>query len=182
MLSVAAFHVLLWALVLGGPQQKPPDAVAAMPPGSASAYACDDAGLIRCSYDQVETVTGSRSLEDMRVIGKFIQLISERNRRYYLSWNTKAPSATYELIKRVKSFPYLPYNDPYAITGLDIVLNQPADRITVRYPRKPKPNMTAPIADGDLATYDTKLSTFIKGLEKEIEKLKKFEKIQRFPF
>jgi len=139
------------------------------------AFPCDDDGAIKCSLQQAETVTGSRSLEDMRVISKFIQLVSERNRRYYLAWQTKSPSAAYELVKRVKPFPYLPYGDTYSITGLDIVFNQTTDRVTVRYPKKPKAK-SGPVATADLATYETKLSDFIKSLQKEIEKLKKYEK------
>ena len=85
-------------------------------------------------------MTGPRSLEDMRIISKYIQLVTERNRRYYIAWRTKAPSATYELVKRVKSFPYLPYGDTYSIVGLEIVLNQRINQLVVRYPKKPKQN------------------------------------------
>jgi len=155
------------------PQQKP---LERQPSSVAAAFPCDADGVIRCGFDQVETVTSPRSLEDMRIIGKYIELISERNRRYYLAWHTKSPSAAYELVKRVKSFPYLPYGDSYSIVGLDIVLSQARDAITVRYPKNPKQNTTTPIPDKDHAIYETKLSTFIQGLEKEIVKLKKYEK------
>lgn len=172
MLPLAALRVLVGAITLAAVPQKAPEATTQ----PALAYACDADGAIRCSYDQVETVTGSRSLDDMRIIGKFIQLVTERNRRYYLAWHTKQPSASYELVKRVQSFPYLPYGDTYAIVGVDIILNQSADRLMVRYPKKPKLNAPASVADKDLATYDAKLSDFIKKLQKEIEKLKKYEK------
>jgi hypothetical protein len=172
MLPAAVLHALAAIALVAGPQQPAPE----FQPSAGATMPCDAEGLIRCSVDQVETVRGPRSLEDMRIIGKYIQLVSERNRRYYLAWQTKGPSAAYELVKRVKSFPYLPYGDSYSIIGLDVVLNQANDLITVRYPKKPKQNSTAPIADGDLATYSTKLSTFIKDLEKEIAKLKKYEK------
>jgi hypothetical protein len=172
MLALAALQVFLTAFAEAAPAQKAPDA-ATQP---AQAYECDVDGVIRCSYDQVETVTGSRSLEDMRIIGKFIQLVSERNRRYYLAWHTKQPSASYELVKRVKPFPYLPYGDTYSVLEVEIILNQPKDRLTVRYPKKPKLNSTAPIPESGFATYETKLSDFIKNLQKDIEKFKKYEK------
>ena len=167
----AAAGIVLAAMLAAAEQQAP-----SLQPGDPATYPCDADGVIRCSFQQVETVTGSRSLEDMRIISKYIQLISERNRRYYISWQTKAPSAAYELVKRVKSFPYLPYGDSYSIVGLEIVLNQSRDRLLVRYPRKPKQNSTEPISERDFAAYDTKLSTFIDALQKEIVKLKKYEK------
>ena len=173
MLAAAAFHVVAAIALAAAPQQKP---LERQPAAVAAVFPCDADGVIRCSLDQVETVTSPRSLEDMRIIGKYIQLVSERNRRYYISWQTKAPSAAYELVKRVKAFPYLPYGDSYSIVGLDIVLNQARDLITVRYPKNPKQNQTAPIAEKDHAIYETKLSAFIRDLEKEIAKLKKYEK------
>jgi hypothetical protein len=173
MLAAAAFHVVAAIALAAAPQQKP---LERQPAAVAAVFPCDADGVIRCSLDQVETVTSPRSLEDMRIIGKYIALISERNRRYYVAWQTKAPSAAYEVVKRVKSFPYLPYGDSYSIVGLDIVLNQTKDLITVRYPRNPKQNTTTPIPDKDHAIYSTKLSAFIRDLEKEIVKLKKYEK------
>ncbi len=172
MLPQAALRVLVGAIALAGAPQKAPDA-ATQP---ALAYACDADGAIRCSYDQVETVTGSRSLDDMRIVGRFIQLVSERNRRYYLAWHTKQPSPSYELVKRVKAFPYLPYGDTYSIIGVEIILNQAGDRVMVRYPKKPKLNGPTTSADADSATYETKLSEFIKKLQKDIGKLTKYEK------
>ena len=170
MLRAAAGIVL--TATLAAPGQQAPSSQ----PGESMTYPCDADGTIRCSFQQMETVTGSRSLQDMRIISKYIQLVAERNRRYYISWQTKAPSAAYELVKRVKAFPYLPYGDSYSIIGLEIALNQSADTVTVRYPRKPKPNGTEPIPEKDHAVYTTKLSDFIKNLEKEIVKLKKYEK------
>jgi hypothetical protein len=168
-----ALHVVFAIVLAAAPQQKAPDS---QPVPPAATFPCDTDGVIRCALDQVENVTSPRSLEDMRIIGKYIQLVSERNRRYYISWQTKAPSAAYELVKRVKAFPYLPYGDSYSIVGLDIVLNQARDLITVRYPKNPKQNQAAPVAEKDHAIYETKLSAFIRDLEKEIAKLKKYEK------
>ncbi|TAK18654.1 MAG: hypothetical protein EPO35_01215 [Acidobacteria bacterium] len=168
----SAAAAIVMAAMLAAPDQQAPSSQ----PGGPVPFPCDADGAIRCSYQQVETVTGSRSLDDMRIISKYIQLVAERNRRYYISWQTKAPSAAYELVKRVKSFPYLPYGDSYSIVGLEIALNQSADTVTVKYPMKPKPNSLEPIPDKDHAVYSTKLSDFIKGLEKEIVKLKKYEK------
>jgi hypothetical protein len=172
MWPTAALHALLAIALVAGPRQKAPE----FQPSAGATIPCDAEGLIRCSFDQVETVTAPRSLDDMRVIGKYIQLVSERNRRNYLAWQTKGPSAAYEVVRRVKPFPYLPYGDSYSIIGLDIVINQTKDLITVRYPKKPKQNSAAPVADKDHAIYSTQLSTFIKDLEKEIVKLKKYEK------
>lgn len=172
MLPVEALRVLFAVALAVGPPQQPQ-----APPGQAVlAFPCDDDGAIKCSLQQVETVTGSRSLEDMRIIGKFIKLVTERNRRYFLAWHTKSPSPAYELVKRVKSFPYLPYGDTYAIVGLEILLNQGTDQLAVRYPKKPRQGSTARAPDGGVASYETKLSDFIKTLQKEIDKLKKYEK------
>lgn len=169
MLRTAA---VLLALFAASPQQKP-----AEPPTSAfPTIPCDAEGILTCSLDQVETVTSPRSLEDMRIIGKYMQLISERNRRYYMSWQTKAPSAAFEFVRRVKSFPYLPYDDTYSIVGLDVVLSQQHDLLTVRYPKKPKEKPATPVPASGYAEYSTQLSTFINSLEKEIVKLKKYEK------
>jgi len=166
---------LLIALANGLSFQQKPDAPSQK--AAVSANPCEVDGVILCYFDQIETVSSPRSLEDMRIIGKYLQLVSERNRRYYLSWRTQSPSAAFELVKRIKPFPYLPVEgDTYSITGISIALNQTTDRITVRYPKKLQKSMTAPIRDGDLVSYDTKLSTFINALEKEIAKLKKYEK------
>lgn len=177
MAPIAALCALAIGLVAGLPPQLPVPPAAQTPPiQKDNVYRCDPDGLITCTYQQMETVTGSRSLQDMRIIGKYIELISERNRRYYLTWQEKAPSAAYELVKHVKSFPYLPYADTYSISGLVIALDQAENRITVSYPKKVPPSQTAPVAKKDLISYSAKLSDFIKTLEQEIVKLKKYEK------
>lgn len=168
----AALHVLLAVALIGTPQQLSPNASA----NAETAAPCDATGVIRCRADQIETVTAPRSLEDMRIIGKYVQLISERNRRTYLAWQTKSPSAAFELVRRVKRFPYLPYDDSYSIVGLEIILSQERDLVTVRYPRKPKANSTAPVPADGYAEYSTTLSVFVDSLQKEILKLKKYEK------
>ncbi len=178
MLVLAAARLAVAAIVLAGPQQKAPAPVVP----ADSTFPCDAEGVIRCRLEQVETVTGSRSLEDMRIISKYIQLVTERNRRYFIAWQTKAPSAAYELVKRVKAFPYLPYGDTYSIVGLEIVLNQNRDQLVVRYLKKSKQASRSAVSDGGFATYDTTLSDFIKTLQKEIEKLKKFDKAPGSPF
>ena len=76
MLRPAVAPLLLAAVMNAGPQQKAPDPAAP----AAAIFPCDADGAIRCSYDQVEVVTGSRSLDDMRIIGKFIQLITDKTR------------------------------------------------------------------------------------------------------
>jgi hypothetical protein len=166
-------------------QSTPPPQIPVPPPQGAAGQTgqagqeedtCDDTGEIRCVAMQGDVVTVQRSLQDMRVIGTFVRLVSERNRRYYLAWQTKAPSAAFELVKRVKSFPYLPYGDTYGITGVEVVLNQAKDQLTVRYPKHPKPG-TDPLPKDDYVVYSTKLSAFIDTLEKENVKLKKYEKL-----
>jgi len=159
----------------------PPPTPPSPPVQAETAYRCDPDGVITCAFQDVETVTGSRSLEDMRVVGTFIRLISERNRRYYLAWQDRAPAAAYEVVKRVKSFPYLPYGDTYSIVGLTITLNQAENRVTVSYPKKPKQNLASPVAPDDLATYSTKLSDFITMLEAEIRQLQKYAKAPDSP-
>lgn len=169
--------VLVAGLVVGAGQQVP---VAPVP--APTAFPCDAAGEISCAFQETETVTGSRSLQDLRIISQFIQLVSERNRRYYIAWETKAPSAAFELVKRVKAFPYLPYGDTYSIVGVNITLNQQLDRVRVRYPRKPKQNAAQHLTEKDFVSYETKLSDFIKRLEADILKLKKYEKTPGAPF
>lgn len=172
--------LLVCWLALAPTQSAPPPQTPVAPPqgnaqGKTDENLCDDTGEIRCVETQGEVVTVQRSLLDMRVIGTFVRLVSERNRRYYLAWQTKAPSAAFELVKRVKSFPYLPYGDTYGITGVEVVLNQAKDEVTVRYAKHPKPGAD-PLPKDDYAVYTTKLSAFIDALEKENVKLKKYEK------
>lgn len=169
--------VLVAGLAAGAGQQVP---VAPAPPPTA--FPCDATGEISCAFQETETVTGLRSLQDLRIISKFIQLMSERNRRYYIAWETKAPSAAFELVKRVKAFPYVPYGDTYSIVAVTVTLNQPLDRVRIRYPKKPKQNTVQHLADEDFIVYETKLSDFIKRLEADNLKLKKYEKGPGAPF
>lgn len=136
-------------------------------------FPCDESGVIHCSV--VETVTANRSVEDMRIIAKYVALLSERNRRFYISWKEKLPSAAYEVVRRIRPFPFLPYGDMYAITDMQLILQESRDRIIVRYPKRPDDAKTNLLAEDDYASYETVLSTFITTIEKEIGKLKKYE-------
>ena len=137
-----------------------------------SVLASDDSGKIRCNV--IETVTASRSAFDMARIATFVRLVSERNRRYYMAWHAKLPSAAYEVVRRIRPRPYLPYGDMYGITDMRLTLNEDTNRIGVRYLKTP--NDTRPeLSDDDRVTYETDLRAFIKEIEKEIEKLKKYE-------
>jgi len=173
----AAIAGVVWLTLAPWVRQAPP--VAAPAPQAASQapaaaakpaeVACDADGAITC-VQEVETVSVNRSALDMRVIGKFIQLISERNRRYYAAWSQKAPSASFEVVKRIKEFPYLPGGDNYGIQSLEVVLSQSANLVTVRYPKKPDdPRSTEKVS------YSGKLDAFIKTLERENDKLKKYD-------
>jgi hypothetical protein len=134
-------------------------------------FVCDATGTIRCAV--TETVSADASTADMRLIATYISLVSERNRRYYVRWDTKLPSAAYELVRKVRPFPYLPYGDVYAITDMQVILQQSRNRILVRYPKRPNQRKNAELAETDYVTYETPLAAFIKTLEKEIAKLKK---------
>jgi len=168
----AALSIFLAAGVAAGPQQKTPELQA----GPSATIPCDPDGAIHCLLQETETVTGSRSLDDVRVIAHYISLIAERNRRHYMAWGTEMPSAAFELARRVKRFPYVPYGDTYSIVGMDVALSQKEDRLSISYPKHPKQDGAAPVAEKDHAIYSTKLSVFIDALEKEILKLKKYEK------
>jgi len=156
----------------------PPAIVVAAPQAKATtremSIPADENGIIRCSV--IETVTANRSVEDMRIIAKYVALLSERNRRYYASWREKLPSAAYEVVRRIRPFPYLPYSDMYAITDMQLILQESRDRIIVRYPRRPSDPTTSFLAEEDYITYETPLSAFMKAIEKEIPRLKKYEK------
>lgn len=147
-------------------------------PGQAGdiAFTCDENGVIRCSV--TETVTANRSLEDMRIIAKYVSLVSERNRRFYISWKEKLPSAAFEVVRRIHQFPYLPYGDMYAISDMHLFLDEGRNRIVVRYPREPEKKRLAPLAEDEYVIYETNLANFMKAIEKELPKLKKFEKRQ----
>ena len=135
---------------------------------------CDTTGVIQCSVS--ERITQDKGQEDIRMIATYVALLSERNRRFYLAWNEKLPSAAYEVVRRIHQFPYLPYGDMYAITDMRIVLEEDRNRITVRYPKRPdsKPNEELP--ETDYVVYDAPLAPFMKAIEKEIGKLKKYAK------
>jgi len=136
-------------------------------------FPCDESGIIRCSV--TENVTANQSMEDMRIIAKYIWLVSERNRRFYVTWGDKLPSAAYEVVRRIRQFPYLPYGDMYAITDMQLILQESRDRIIVRYPRRPD-KLTSELEEVDYITYETNLTAFMKAINKEIGKLKKYEK------
>ena len=114
----------------------------------------------------------------MRTIAKYVSLVSERNRRFYISWKEKLPSAAYEVVRRIRQFPYLPYGDMYAISDMHLFLDEGRNRIVVRYPREPEKKRLAPLAEDEYVIYETNLANFMKAIEKELPKLKKFEKRQ----
>ena len=129
--------------------------------------------MIRC--DVVETVSAPKSIEDLRLIAKFISLVSERNRRFFIAWRQKAPAAAYEVVRRIHAFPYLPYGDMYAITDMRLILREDENTIEVRYLRKPE-DRDAEVVGEDFVVYRADLAKFMKEIEKEIGKLKKYEK------
>lgn len=141
---------------------------------AAQSFPCDADGVIRCSV--TETVTAERSLEDLRIIAKYIGLVAERNRRYYMTWQEKLPSAAYEVVRRIRPFPFLPYGDIYGITRMQLIVQQSNNRIVVRYPKRPDDPNISELSEDDYVTYDTDLARFIKTIEKETAKLKKYEK------
>lgn len=135
---------------------------------------CDLSGIIHCSV--TETVKGTSSTDDIRVIAHYISLLSERNQRYYTMWREKLPSAAYEVVRRIHSFPYLPYGDMYAITDMQLIVEKDRDRILVRYPKRPEEKKAGDMSETEYVTYETPLAAFIKVIEKEVSKLKKYEK------
>ncbi len=169
---------LHWAVPVWIPPPPPAIVIVQAPQGKraleGTSFPCDDTGVIRCAV--LETVTVNRSAEDIRLIAKYVSLLSERNRRYYLSWRERLPSAAYEVVRRIRPFPYLPNGDMYAITDMQLILQEDRDRILVRYPRRPSDPSISELAEDDYVTYETKLSTFMKVVEKETARLKKYEK------
>lgn len=141
--------------------------------GQSAAITCDESGVIHC--DIVETVSATKSIEDLRLIAKYISLVSERNRRFFIAWRQKPPSAAYEVVRRIHAFPYLPYGDMYAITDMRLILREDDNTIEVRYLRKPE-DRTSEVVDEDFVVYRANLAKFMKEIEKEIGKLKKYEK------
>ncbi len=133
---------------------------------------CDVEGVIHRLT--IETVAASRSLFDLQRIAKFVALVSERNRRFYLSWHEKLPSAAYEVVRRIHSRPYLPYNDMYGITDMRLIHDEANNRLTVRYLKRPNDTRTE-LNEDDWVTYSTDLGAFMRTIEKEIEKLKKYD-------
>jgi hypothetical protein len=146
----------------------------AKPPLPAGPFTCDESGVIQCSVS--ETVTAIRSQEDIRLIAHYISLLSERNRRFYLAWREKLPAAAYEVVRRIRPFTYLPYGDMYAITDMHLILEEDRNRIVVKYPKRPESDQHSELAEDDYVVYDTDLAQFMKVIEMEIGKLKKYEK------
>ncbi len=131
---------------------------------------CDVNGVIRCSV--TETVVAPSGADDIRIIARYITLLSDRNVRYYTSWREKLPSAAYEIVRRIHSFPYLPYGDMYAISDMQLTIERSRDRIMVRYSKKPD-DKKSEFEESDYVTYETGLSEFMKMVTKEIKKLEK---------
>lgn len=146
-----------------------------VPPAAArSEVPCDETGIIRCVID-ARTQT-QRQIDDMRVIAKYVWLVSERNRRFYVAWREKLPSAAYEVVRRIRQFPYLPYGDMYSIQDMQLFIDEDQRRITVRYPKRPNDKHISEQAEDDYVTYTNDLAGFMKAITKEIERLKKYEK------
>ena len=139
--------------------------------GDRPEFVCDESGVIRCAV--VETVTVNRSAEDLRTIARFVSLVSERNRRFYLAWHEKLPSAAYEVVRRVRTFPYLPNGDMYAITDMQVILQEERNRIIVRYPRIPS-RRASEWSESDYVVYESNLSAVMKMIEKEIGRLGRY--------
>jgi len=136
----------------------------------ATTIQCDASGVIHCSV--TETVTAPSGADDIRIIARYITLLSERNVRYFTSWRQKLPSAAYEIVRRIHPFPYLPYGDMYAISDMQLTIERSRDRIMVRYSKKPD-NKKSEFVESDYVTYETKLSDFMKTVNKELKKLEK---------
>lgn len=78
------------------------------------------------------------------------------------------------MVRRVRTRPYLPDGDTYGIQNLQVILNEDNNRIVVRYPKHPERHQSE-FAEDDYATYEADLTKFMKDIEKEIGKLKKYE-------
>lgn len=153
------------------PPQAPPKAAV-----QGSTFVCDETGVIRCYV--TENVTAKTRVDNMRVIAKYLWLVAERNRSFYATWREKLPSAAYEVVRRIKSFPYLPYGDMYAIIDMQLIIEEERNKIVVRYPKRPDKNQHDELAEDEYVTYETDLTTFMKAIEKEIGRLKRYDKKQ----
>jgi hypothetical protein len=146
---------------------------AALPAGKTD-FPCDEAGIIRCVVD--EKTQTQRQIEDMRTIAHYIWLLAERNRRFYVAWQEKLPSAAYEVVRRIRQFPYLPYGDMYSIQDMQLFIDEDSRRISVRYPKRPNDTNISEQSEDDYVTYGTDLAPFMKAVTREIDRLKKYEK------
>jgi len=138
---------------------------------------CDETGVIHCYVN--ENVTAKTRVDNMRIIAKYLWLVAERNRSFYVAWREQLPSAAYEVVRRVKPFPYLPYGDMYAITDMQLIIEETRNKIIVRYPKRPDKNQHDELAEDEYITYETDLTAFMKVIEKEIGRLKRYDKTSR---
>jgi hypothetical protein len=130
---------------------------------------------VRCLVE--ETVTANLAQNHVREIGHYISLVTERNLRMYAAWNERLPSAAYEVVRRLKSLPYLPYGDTYEIRDMAITIKVDAELVVISYPKKPKkPKLGEKQGEQEMITYQGDLSDFMEKIEKEIGKLKRYEK------
>lgn len=160
-----------------GPPPSPPAIVMAAPvgqdpvrpqvPGPASSIVCDVTGVIECQV--VERVAANKSLQDLRIIAKFVALVSERNRRLFNAFAHRSPSAAYELVRLLRSRPYLPGGDTYGIVDVKVVLKEDENLVSVRYPRRAD-------GTGERVEYEAPLVPFMQAVEAGIVKLKKYDK------
>jgi hypothetical protein len=80
-----------------------------------------------CEPDAPVCFASSRN--ELQRIAAFVRLVSERNRRRFMRWGQRLPSASYELVRRIHPFPYLPYNDTYSIGQLLLTIDDAGTEI-----------------------------------------------------
>jgi hypothetical protein len=114
--------------------------------------------------------------EELRRIVTFVNLVSERNRRRFVRWGQRLPSASYELVRRIHRFPYLPYNDTYGIRQILLTIDDSGTEISVRYRKHPDSTTSREVETPQFVTYSTDLSDLMRVIDRELVKLARFRK------
>ena len=134
-----------------------------------AAILCDE-----CALDELPRTLPRR--EELRRIATFVQLVSERNRRRFARWGERLPSASFELVRRIHRFPYLPYNDTYGIRQVLLSIDDSGTEISVRYRKHPDSTRSLEAEAPEFVTYSNNLQDLMLTIDRELVKLARFSK------
>lgn len=125
-----------------------------------------------CAPDELTCIASPR--DELRRIVTFVHLVSERNRRRLARWGQRLPSASYELVRRIHPFPYLPGNDTYGIGQILLTIDDTGTEVAVRYRKHPDSNGPKDAETPEFVTYAMDLADLMPVIDRELLILAKY--------